>query len=67
METVKENNEELVIRSDNGTFIRPEKLADGGVRIHNSDGPSITLSPEKTREVSNAVDLDKKFLNETLL
>jgi hypothetical protein len=49
METVKENNEELVIRSDNGTFIRPEKLADGGVRIHNSDGPSTKDAMQETR------------------
>ena len=64
MEIVKENNEELVMRSDNGTSIRAEKLADGGVRIHNSDGPSITLSPEKAQEVLNAVDPDKKFLKQ---
>ena len=63
MEIVKEDNEGLIIKNTDGSFISAKKLEDGGIHIENSDGPSITLSAEKAREVLKHTEWDKNFLD----
>lgn len=63
MEIVKEDNEELILKNSDGSIINAKKLEGGGIHIETSDGPSITLSAEKAREVFNHVDQNKNSLS----
>ena len=60
MAIVKNTDDEIIITNESGSSIKAERLDDGGVRIQNSRGENITLSPEQAKSFANSLGTDEK-------
>jgi hypothetical protein len=60
MAIVKNTDDEIIITNEAGLSVKAERLDDGGVRIQNSKGENITLSPEQAKSFANSLGTNEK-------